>query len=194
MNQGDVYGNAVDFTDTDNNWNNVNTNLDEYATDAHWGAEMTYDYYLNNHGRNSIDDNGLALKSYIHYQAGPNPFFNAFWNGNWMTYGDGNGNNVTPLTSMDIAAHEVTHGLTQHTASLIYQGESGALNESFSDIFGTCIENFARPSNWNWTLGEDIGTIFRSMSNPNTFNDPDTYMGTYWIPTDTVFDNGGVTH
>jgi len=193
MNQTTAFGSAVDFSDADNTWNNVNADLDEYATDAHWGAEMTYDYYFNQHNRNSIDGNGFALKSYVHYHNGQGAaFFNAFWNGNWMTYGDGNGSNISPLTTVDICGHEVTHGLTSLTAGLIYQGESGALNESFSDIFGTCIENYARPNNWNWTVGEDIGTIFRSMSNPNQANDPDTYEGNFWIQVDSSFDNGGV--
>ncbi|MFD1553233.1 M4 family metallopeptidase [Putridiphycobacter roseus] len=188
MSQGTTYGNAVDFTDTDNNWNNTNANLDQYATDAHWGSEMTYDYYLQNHNRNSIDGNGFALKNYIHYDVNYN---NAFWDGTRMTFGDGNGSSTNPLTSLDISGHEVTHGLTSNTANLVYADESGALNESFSDIFGTCIENFARPSNWNWTVGEDIGLTFRSMSNPNAYGDPDTYFGNNWAPLGGA-DNGGV--
>ncbi|MFK8037892.1 MAG: M4 family metallopeptidase [Crocinitomicaceae bacterium] len=192
MNNNNVYGSATDFTDTDNNWNNVNTSLDQYATDAHWGSEMTYDYYDLQHGRNSIDDAGFALKNYIHYNDGANATYNnAFWDGQRMTFGDGNGGSTTPLVSLDISGHEVTHGLTNFTANLIYQDESGALNESFSDIFGTCIENFARPTNWNWTLGEDIGNIIRSVSNPGTYNDPDTYMGNNWVPAGGP-DNGGV--
>ena len=188
MGQGTTYGNAVDFTDTDNNWNNVNVNLDQYATDAHWGSEMTYDYFLQKHNRNSIDGNGFTLKNYIHYDVNYN---NAFWDGSRMTFGDGNGTSTDPLTSLDISGHEVTHGLTSNTANLIYSDESGALNESFSDIFGTCIENFARPNNWNWTMGEDIGLTFRSMSNPNAYGDPDTYFGNNWAPLGGA-DNGGV--
>lgn len=187
MGQGTAYGSAVDFTDADNIWNNVNANLDEYATDAHWGAEMTYDYFWLEHGRNSIDGFGFLLKSYIHYD---NNYVNAFWDGQRMTYGDGDAFN-TPLTTIDICGHEVSHGLTSNTAGLIYNAESGALNESFSDIFGTCIENFGRPSNWNWTIGEDIGGSFRDMSNPNSNGDPDTYFGTNWAPL-TGGDNGGV--
>jgi bacillolysin len=188
MNEGTSYGSAVDFTDADNNWNNVNADLDQYATDAHWGAEMTYDYFFYQHGRNSIDDGGFALNSYVHYDVN---YDNAFWDGTRMTYGDGNGTTDDPLTSIDIAGHEISHGLTTFTAALNYSAESGALNESFSDIFGTSIENYARPSNWNWTMGEDIGGAFRSMSNPNAFTDPDTYFGTYWASL-TGGDNGGV--
>lgn len=188
MNEGTSYGAAVDFTDADNSWNNVNAQLDQYATDAHWGAEMTYDYFFYQHGRNSIDDNGFALNSYVHYDV---QYANAFWDGSRMTYGDGDGAGWDPLTSVDIAGHEITHGLTTFTADLNYSAESGALNESFSDIFGTSIENYARPSNWNWLIGEDIGSALRSMSNPNAYGDPDTYFGTNWASL-SGGDNGGV--
>lgn len=187
LNEGTSYGDAVDFIDDDNEWDNVNPQQDEYATDAHWGAEMTYDYYLDNHGRNSIDNAGFQLNSYVHYST---DFVNAFWDGSRMTYGDGSGA-VTPLTSVDIAAHEVTHGLTTFTAGLIYAAESGALNESFSDIFGASIEQFARPDDWNWLLGEDIGLTLRSLANPNSFSDPDTYFGDFWADLDGG-DSGGV--
>ncbi len=187
LNQGTSYGAAVDFIDDDNDWNNVNPQLDEYATDAHWGAEMTYDYFFDIHDRNSIDATGFQLNSYVHYSTG---YVNAFWDGSRMTYGDGSGA-YTPLTSIDIAGHEVTHGLTTFTAGLIYADESGALNESFSDIFGTAIERFARPGDWNWLIGEDIGAAFRSMSNPNIFGDPDTYFGDSWAPLGGP-DSGGV--
>ncbi len=184
--QGTSYGSAIDFTDADNYWNNANANLDQYATDAHWGAEMTYDYYLTQHNRNSIDGNGFTLLSYVHYDVN---FGNAFWDGQRMTYGDGSSGN-NPFTALDIAGHEITHGLTSFTAALVYQNESGALNESFSDIFGVSIEWYARPNNANWTMGEDLGFIIRDMSNPNATGDPDTYQGNNWY-TGTA-DNGGV--
>ncbi len=183
MNEGTNYGNAVDFTDGDNYWNNVNGNLDQYATDGHWGAEMTYDYYLNEHGRNSIDDANMQINSYVHYDQG---YFNAFWDGQRMTYGDGNN---SPLTALDICGHEMTHGVTEFSAGLIYQDEYGALNESFSDIFGAAVEFVANPPSGDWLMGEDVGTL-RSMSNPNAYGDPDTYGGTNWY-TGTA-DNGGV--
>ncbi|MEZ4937305.1 MAG: M4 family metallopeptidase [Crocinitomicaceae bacterium] len=186
MQEGTSYGGSVDFTDADNNWNNVNAQLDQYATDAHWGAEMTYDYFLNAHGRNSIDNNGFQLNSYVHYDSG---YDNAFWDGQRMTYGDGSNNN--PFTAIDIAGHEIGHGLTSFTADLVYQDEPGALNESFSDIFGVLVEHYGRPSNWNWTMGEDIGFILRNMSNPNATGDPDTYFGNNWAPLGGA-DNGGV--
>ncbi|OFX23501.1 MAG: hypothetical protein A2033_16110 [Bacteroidetes bacterium GWA2_31_9] len=189
---GTNYNSAVDFTDTDNNWNNINAQFDEVATDAHWSTEMTYDYYLNVHSRNSIDGNGFKLMSYVHFNLvdyGYNSNVNAFWDGQRMTYGDGEGS-ITPLTTVDICGHEVTHGLTSNTANLDYQDESGALNESFSDIFGTAIEFYAKPAQANWTVGEDIGIIIRSISNPNDYSKPDTYQGDFWISDGS--DNGGV--
>lgn len=170
---------AVDFTDTDNVWNNVNTNKDEYATDAHWGAEMTLDYYYTKYGRKSIDNNNFAIKSYVHYG---NNVFNAYWDGSRMLYGDGSPttNGGKPLTAIDVCGHEITHGLTTKTANLVYQREPGALNEGFSDIFGNTIERWARPTKASWTLGEDFNYVIRDMSNPNAYRQPDTYKGTYW--------------
>lgn len=187
MQTGTSYGAAVDFTDTDNFWNNVNPQMDEVATDAHWGAEMTYDYYFLKYGRNSIDGAGFALNSYVHYDAG---FANAFWDGNRMTYGDGDGT-FNPLTALDIAGHEITHGLTSFTANLTYADEPGALNESFSDIFGVAVEWYGNAATADWLMGEDIGVVIRSMSNPSAYGDPDTYFGTNWAPLGGA-DNGGV--
>src|SRR5258706_1479628 len=186
MLDGTNYGNAVDFTDADNMWNNVNAQLDQYATDAHWGAEMTYDYYWLIHNRNGIDGNGFQLDNYVHYSTN---YSNAFWDGTRMTYGDGSGT-TNPFTALDIAGHEITHGLTEFTSALDYSYESGALNESFSDIFGTCVEFYGRPSNANWLMGSDIGYTIRNMANPNSVGDPDTYMGTNWATG--PGDNGGV--
>ncbi len=184
---GTSYGAAVDFTDADNNWNNVNAAKDEYATDAHWGTEMTYDYFYQKHGRNSIDNAGMTLNSYLHYSVG---YFNAFWDGSRMTYGDGSSlNGNRPLTSLDVCGHEINHGITERTSNLVYSYESGAMNEGFSDIFGTAIEAFARPTNTDWLIGGDFYTI-RNMSNPNAFSHPDTYGGTYWYTGSG--DNGGV--
>lgn len=179
---------ATDFTNATTSWTAVN--FDQGARDAHWGAEMTYDYYLSQHNRNSINNNGFKLLSYVHYQTA---FANAFWDGQRMTYGDGNGGSLKIFTALDVCGHEITHGLTSHTGNLAYSNESGALNESFSDIFGTAIENYARPGNWNWKIGEDItssGNGLRSMSNPNAYGDPDTYTGTNYYTGSA--DNGGV--
>jgi Zn-dependent metalloprotease len=184
---GTNYASAVDFTDADNNWNNVNAAKDEYATDAHWATEKTYDYFYQKYNRNSIDNAGMTLNSYVHFSVG---YFNAFWDGSRMTYGDGDATNGNkPLTSLDVCGHEITHGITERTSNLVYSYESGAMNEGFSDIFGTAIEAFARPGNTDWLIGGDFFTI-RNMSNPNAFNDPDTYGGTFWY--NSSGDNGGV--
>ncbi|RDC63932.1 Thermolysin [Adhaeribacter pallidiroseus] len=179
-------GSASDFTDIDNNWNNVNTNLDQFATDAYWGQEKTYDYYRNRFNRNSINNQGYLLRGYVHANLvsmyGIPNNVNAFWDTDKMLYGDGGTQNnvqVRPLTAVDIVGHEITHGLTQFTAALGNSGEAGVLNESFSDIFGTAIENYAKGYNFNWTVGENTGLIFRSLSNPNAYSHPDTYGGTF---------------
>lgn len=184
LKKGTNYSTAVDFTDTDNVWNNVNANKDQYATDAHWGAEMTLDYLYTKFGRKSIDNNNFAIKSYVHYSTN---YFNAFWDGSRMTYGDGSSttNGGKPLTAIDVCGHEITHGMTSKTANLAYQRESGALNEGFSDIFGNSIERWARPTQASWTLGEDFSYVIRDMANPNAYSQPDTYLGTYWKATTT---------
>lgn len=181
LNTSQTFSAAVDYTNTTTSW--TTTTIQQVGTDAHWGAEMVYDYYLTQHSRNSIDNAGHKLISYADYGVG---YQNAFWNGFWMTYGSGGGGGFTGL---DICGHEVTHGLTSKTSALVYQNESGALNESYSDIFGVAIEHFAKPSSANWLMGEDVGVI-RSMSNPNAYGDPDTYQGLNWYTG--TGDNGGV--
>ncbi|MDG2432102.1 M4 family metallopeptidase [Flavobacterium sp.] len=185
MKKGTNYNAAVNFTDSDNNWTAAeynNTNKDNAALDAHWGAEKTYDYLSNVHGRNSYDNLGTAIKSYVHYD---NAYDNAYWNGSVMTYGDGSGTYFDALTSLDVAAHEIGHALCEKTANLAYQRESGAMNEGFSDIWGACVEYFAAPGKSTWLIGEDIerragSAALRSMSDPKSEGQPDTYGGTYW--------------
>ncbi len=184
MNNGTSYAGAVDFTNPSSNWNV--TGADQAAADAHWGAEMTYDYFMQQHNQNSIDGNGYLLRSYVHYS---NNYNNAFWDGQRMTYGDGDGSQFTILTGLDVCGHEITHGLVSNTAGL-GGGEAGALNEGFADIFGTSIEFVARPSQSDWIMGADItpnGMGIRNMANPNLLSQPDTYQGTYW-------DVGGEVH
>jgi bacillolysin len=185
LNRGTNYSTAVDFNDSDNNWTAAeysNTNKDNGALDAHWGAMMTYDYFRNIHSRNSYDDNGAIIRSYVHYASN---YDNAFWNGSVMTYGDGSGTNFDILTSLDVAGHEIGHAVCQYTAGLVYQNESGAINEGLSDIWGACIEQYATTGKQTWLIGEDIerrtGHVsLRSMSNPNAEGQPDTYGGTNW--------------
>lgn len=182
---------TTNFTDADNNWIEYNnTNKDNGALDAHWGAEMTYDYWSAVHGRNSYDGAGAKIKSYVHYNlvaAGYPNNNNAFWNGSVMTYGDGTGTGgFDILTAMDVAGHEIGHAVCTYTANLAYQKESGAMNEGFSDIWGACIEYRAAPTKSTWLVGEDIERrsghlALRSMSDPNSEGQPDTYGGTYWV-------------
>lgn len=192
LKNGTDYSGATDFNDDDNYWNNVNANQDEVATDAHFAAEKTYEYYFQKFGRLSYDNNNAKLLSYVHYDVN---YDNAFWDGTKMTYGDGNGTQTSAFTSLDIAGHEITHGVDEYSANLTYQDESGALNEAFSDIFGTCIKFFADSIIPNWNIGEDIdltgGNGFRSLSDPKSDQLPDTYHGQYWVYDD-VMDNGGV--
>lgn len=186
MNRTTNYSTATEFTDADNNWTAAefnNTNKDNAALDAHWGAEKTYDYFLDVHGRNSYNNLGATINSYVHYSTNYN---NAFWNGSVMTYGDGSGTVFDALTSLDVAAHEIGHAVCENTADLVYQRESGAMNEGFSDIWAACVEYFAAPEKSIWLIGEDIErragrAALRSMSNPKSLNQPDTYGGTFWI-------------
>ena len=186
LQQATAYTNT-DFVDADNNWNNKNANKDEVATDAHFGAESTYDYYKKNHNRNSYNNTGSKLLSYVHYST---KYDNAFWDGQRMTYGDGN--QLSPLTCVDICGHELAHGVTGNSAKLVYSYESGALNESFSDIFGTLVEFYVKGSNGNYLIGEDAGggQPLRSMKNPTFYGNAAAYKDSYWITGSQ--DNGGV--
>lgn len=174
---------GVHFYDEDNFWDNANERFDDAATDVHWGMEMTYDYYLQHHGRDSYDDQGAPIISYVHYDTA---WSNARWTGWWALFGDGSNN---PLTSIDVVSHELTHGVTGNSAGLIYRNESGALNESFSDIFGTTVEFFALPDEADWLIGK-ANFILRDMANPNARSQPDTYKGDMWYTGSG--DNGGV--
>ena len=208
-----LYSLATNFVDDNNIWQTsehvrdpaptqeeaIN---DDIAWDAHWGAEMVYDYWLEVHGRHSYDDNDAKINSYVHYGEG---YDNAFWNGTAMTYGDGSfkdfggglyNGSFSPLTSMDVCAHEIGHAVCSNTADLVYQRESGAMNEGFSDIWAACLENYVaqRFSNESfdykpWGIGEQIdqrsgpGNLNRAlrwMDNPKAAGDPDTYGGTNW--------------
>lgn len=188
LNNGSTYTNT-DFTNASTSWTSTGTN--QAATDAHWGAEKTYDYYYNTFNRNSIDDNGFKLLSYVHYSTN---YVNAFWDGQRMTYGDGNvSQGFTIMTGLDVCGHEITHGVVENTANL-GNGEAGALNEAFADIFGTSVEWYARPSQHDWLIGKDIttsGAGLRNMSNPNQLQQPDTYNGTYWDAGGEVHTNNG---
>lgn len=177
----------TDFTDADNDWTAAefnNATFDNAALDAHFGVEKTYDYFKDVHNRNSYDNNGSILRSYVHYG---NNINNAYWSGTYMLYGDGDRtSNFNVLTAFDVTAHELGHGVCSATAALAYQRESGAMNEGLSDIWGAVVEHTYLPNKQAFNIGEDI-TLYspyylRSMSNPKSAGQPDTYRGTNWQP------------
>lgn len=171
--------NAIDVVESDNYFD-----TDSVANSGHYGAEKTYDYYYETFGRNSLDNNGMRLVSYVHLGTDVE---NACWTDGAMFYGDGTGGKQ--FTFMSVCGHEITHGLTEHTANLVYQDESGALNEAFSDMFGAIIADYAIDT-LKWTIGDELGSAFRDMSNPKANQNPDTYHGQYWVSDNS--DNGGV--
>ncbi|RYY77666.1 MAG: M4 family peptidase, partial [Moraxellaceae bacterium] len=196
---------AKSFTDVDNNWTAAEhrrspaidgaaeAENDDIAFDAHWGASVVYDYWLAKHNRLSFDGNNAKIKSFIHY--GP-AYDNAFWDGSVMTYGDGSGptaGGFHALTALDVCGHEIGHGVCSFTSDLLYQSESGAMNEALSDIWAACIEHFAMTRSGStvpstayrpFYIGEQIGASYdaplRRLDNPKQQGNPDTYGGTNW--------------
>ncbi|WP_327697803.1 M4 family metallopeptidase [Streptomyces sp. NBC_00459] len=172
LNRG-TSGTGTLFSGPDDIWGNgLASNLESAGADAAYGAALTWDYYKNVHGRSGIKGDGVGAYSRVHYG---NNYVNAFWSDSCfcMTYGDGSGN-ANPLTSIDVAAHEMTHGLTSNTAGLNYSGESGGLNEATSDIFGSTVEFYANNSSdvGDYLIGEEIningdGTPLRYMDKPS---------------------------
>ncbi|MCK8059159.1 MULTISPECIES: M4 family metallopeptidase [unclassified Fusibacter] len=164
---------------------------DAPAVSAHANASDVYDFYLNVFNRRSYDNNNAKLISSVHYSRNYN---NAFWNGSQMVYGDGDGNVFYPLSgALDVVAHELTHAVTEYTCDLIYQNESGAINEALSDIMGTAVE-FYYNDDPDYLIGEDISgpglgaVALRSMADPTIMGDPDHYSVRYTGKQD----NGGV--
>ncbi|HEY9403244.1 MAG TPA: M4 family metallopeptidase [Pyrinomonadaceae bacterium] len=197
------YGTMYRFADADNFWDAATAKA---GVDAHYGSAKVYDYFLNVHGRNGIDgvggprtttsaDNSTGLiSSNVHFGKAYN---NAFWSSskNQMFYGDGDGTNYSPLVTLDICGHEMQHGITSRTANLTYANESGALNESWSDVFGAMVELYAegQETTTTWWIGEDANTpgvagdALRYMDTPHkagnygytTNDDPDHYSERY---------------
>ncbi|MER6357084.1 M4 family metallopeptidase, partial [Streptomyces sp. NPDC001634] len=149
---------ATLFTDSDNHWGSGTTSdRSSAAVDAQYGTNETWDYYKNVHGRNGIAGDGKGSYNRVHYGTSYN---NAFWDDNCfcMTYGDGDGTTFGPLVALDVAGHEMSHGVTSKTAALTYSGESGGLNEATSDIFGTLVEWYANNASdpGDYLIGEKI--------------------------------------
>lgn len=179
---------------------------DAAADAAHDNAGLVHQFYAEVLGRNSIDDDGMPIVSVVHYGRRYN---NAFWDGEKMTYGDGDGKLFTPLSgALDVVGHEISHGMTEHTANLAYRGQSGALNESWSDVFGELIEQWAENRSGfgtvdaakgaEWLIGEDVftpgtsGDALRSMKTPGTAYDGDPQPGHMRDYKKMTSDNGGV--
>ncbi|WP_373598686.1 M4 family metallopeptidase [Paraclostridium bifermentans] len=174
---------------------NIKNTFDEdkfkAAVDAHYFTDKVYNYYKNVHNRESYDAKGSDIYSYVNV---PNPetgksWSNAAWTGTEMIYGDGNKTTENPFTAADdVVAHEITHGVTSSTANLIYMYEPGALNESFSDVFGYFVDSE------DWTMGEDLykapNTAMRDLKEPRKYNQPQ-HMDEYkFLSID--YDRGGV--
>ncbi|MGZ4639742.1 MAG: protealysin inhibitor emfourin, partial [Actinomycetes bacterium] len=177
---------------------------DEAVNQAYDGLGDSWTLYQEVFGRNSIDDHGLPLVASVHYER---HYDNAFWNGSQMVFGDGDGTVFLGFTrSVDVIGHELTHGVTESTAGLTYQGQSGALNESLSDVFGSLVKQRAlgqSADEADWLIGADLlapgvkGVALRSMKAPGTAYD-DPRLGKDPQPADmsgyveTTDDNGGV--
>jgi Zn-dependent metalloprotease len=180
------------------------TNRDKQVNEAYNFSGTVYDFYKTVFGRNSVDDRGMRLDSTVHYSR---QYDNAFWNGMQMVYGDGDGELFQRFTKcLDVIGHELTHGVTQYEASLKYQGQPGALNESFSDVFGVLVKQWKlgqTAAQADWLIGAGLlargvnGVALRSMKAPGTaYDDPQLgkdpqpdHMHNYYRGSD---DNGGV--
>ncbi|MFI6209675.1 M4 family metallopeptidase [Streptomyces sp. NPDC051041] len=196
-------GTGTLFTDADDVWGTgtaSSSSTDQTAAvDAAYGAQVTWDFYKNTFGRNGIRNDGKAAYSRVHY--GSN-YVNAFWSDSCfcMTYGDGSGN-THPLTSLDVAGHEMSHGVTSHTAGLNYSGESGGLNEATSDIFGTGAEFYAGNSAdaGDYLIGEKIdingdGTPLRYMDKPSKDGASKDYWSSGLGGVDVHYSSGPANH
>lgn len=202
-----AYTVAKSFTDVNNQWilsehkrspgegGAAEAENDDIAWDAHWGAEVVYDYWKAKHNRLSFDGNNAKIKSFIHSGL---LYDNAFWNGSVMTYGDGSGPaamGFKALTSLDVCGHEIGHGVCSNTSDLVYANESGGMNEGFSDIWASCIEYFAiktidpslgsvyKPFYIGEQISADPASPLRRMDKPSAQSNPDTYGGNNWVTT-----------
>jgi Zn-dependent metalloprotease len=172
---------------------------DQAANEAYDGLGSTYDFYWNVMSRDSIDDASLPLLGEVHFGV---RYDNAFWDGARMMFGDGDQRLFTGFTSaIDVIGHELTHGVTQRTLNLLYTGQSGALNESISDVFGSLVKQFRlgqTAGEADWLIGAGIlgpalqGTALRSMKAPGTAFEADMQPATMSGYVMTAADNGGV--
>ena len=189
---------------TDGNGNSGTYLIDSVANpalDAHWGIARTYDYYVEKFSRDSYDGQGGRIINYMNgifpmaYSQNNAAALQAPYNS--MVYGFGDGIYTNPFSALDVTGHEYTHLVISNNGNggLRYQGEAGALNESFADMFGASIVFYAKPASANWRIGEEVymgSGYMRSMSNPKIVSNPNTYKGQYWVSTSSNQDNGGV--
>ncbi|MEI5907047.1 M4 family metallopeptidase [Bacillus spongiae] len=195
---GDQWATGSIVTDSDNNFT---SSRQKAAVDAHFYAGVTFDYFKDNHNRNSYDNQGADIISSVHVRdpdALNRPWNNAAWVGTQMVYGDGDGSTFTALSgSLDVVAHELTHAVTDFSADLVYEFQPGALNESFSDVFGVLAEA-EYEGEVDWLLGEDVytphiaGDALRSISNPTLYDQPDHMDNFRVLPNTQAGDWGGV--
>ncbi|MFF3838189.1 M4 family metallopeptidase [Streptomyces sp. NPDC001930] len=200
LNGGTGNGTGTLFTNSTDAWGNgLATHRETAAADAHYGAAVTWDFYKNELGRNGIRGDGVAAYSRVHYG---NAYVNAFWSDSCfcMTYGDGTGN-TKPLTSLDVAGHEMSHGLTASTAGLRYSKESGGLNEATSDILGTSVEFYAANATdtGDYLIGEKIdirgnGTPLRYMDKPSRDGNSADYWSSSVGRLDVHYSSGPANH
>jgi Zn-dependent metalloprotease len=193
----DVSNNPLEIDNTTNTWTTMN---ERFGGTVLWEAKQSYWYFKNVHQRSSYDGGDGDIECYINavFKAS-NGTFNTnnasmTFSGSTMKVGLGSsGTLANSWSTLDIIGHEFAHAVTGTSTGLVYQGESGALNESFSDIFGDMIENWVVGPN-DWLMGDDrTDGAIRSMSDPRSFNDPDTYLDDNWASTcGTCSDNGGV--
>lgn len=177
---------------------------DKTVTEAYDYSGSTYNFFRDIFKRNSIDTRGMKLDSTVHYGEDYN---NAFWNGTQMVYGDGDGEIFQRFTkSIDVIGHELSHGITQYEAALEYEGQAGALNESYSDVFGSLVKQYhlkQKAEKADWLIGKGLfgrkvkGIALRSMKRPGTaYDDPtigkDPQPGHMKDYVNTTSDNGGV--
>jgi Zn-dependent metalloprotease len=163
---GPFSGSNSIFSDADNVWGNGSTtSVQSAGVDAHYGIAETWDFYKFTYGRNGIANDGQGARSFVHDGA----YVNASWNDSCfcMKYGDGDATTYYPLVELDVAGHEMSHGVTSRTANLTYRGESGGLNEANSDIFGTMVEWYANNANDvpDYVIGEEIFRNYNPATN-----------------------------
>ncbi|KIE23435.1 peptidase [Streptomyces sp. MUSC 125] len=193
---------ATLFTDADNHWGTgSNADRSSAAVDAQYGTDKTWDYYKNVQNRNGIANDGKGSYNRVHYG---NNYNNAFWDDSCfcMTYGDGDGTTFGPLVALDVAGHEMTHGVTSKTAALTYSGESGGLNEATSDILGTMVEWYANsPSDpGDYLIGEQIvrpgfgKTALRYMDQPSKDGNSADYWSSSVGNLDVHYSSGVANH